>query len=75
MRSNQSRSVVSHVIKVTVLSALITSSFSSWATGTSAIEANDRPTPADIIVMNADIRTSDAAKPRASALAIKDGKF
>ncbi|AQS41338.1 MAG: Amidohydrolase [Candidatus Tokpelaia hoelldobleri] len=29
----------------------------------------------DVIVLNADIRTVDAAKPRAEALAVKDGKF
>lgn len=30
---------------------------------------------ADIIVLNADIRTVDPAKPRADALAVKDGRF
>lgn len=35
--------------------------------------ANDKP--ADIIVINADIRTVDAMKPRAYAMAVRDGKF
>lgn len=31
--------------------------------------------PADLIVINADIRTVEPAKPRATALAVRDGKF
>lgn len=63
------------IIKVSLLSALISTSLNATAAKEVPNDPNDRPTPADIIIMNADIRTSDAAKPRAQALAIKDGKF
>lgn len=65
----------SAIIQTTLLATLIATSFSPMAKTISEIEQEDKPTAADIIVMNADIRTSDASKPRAEALAIKDGKF
>lgn len=41
--------------------------------GLTVARADD--TPADLIVINADIHTADPAQPRASGLAIKEGRF
>ncbi|NNP74685.1 amidohydrolase [Acinetobacter sp. Ac_3412] len=40
-----------------------------------AFSVNAQMPQADIIVINADIRTSNPAKPKAQAFAVKDGKF
>ena len=75
MDSYKSNAKFYKVIQITLLATLIAISISPMAKTIGDIEAEDKPTSADIIVMNADIRTSDASKPRAKALAIKDGKF
>lgn len=38
-------------------------------------QKRDLPQPADLIVMNARVATMDAARPTATAFAVKDGKF
>ncbi|MDQ4431036.1 amidohydrolase [Yokenella regensburgei] len=75
MKKAGSATLLSKAIKVTLIATIMASSFQAVSQSIEVIERNDRPTPADIIIMNADIRTSDASVPRAQALAIKDGKF
>lgn len=40
-----------------------------------SVETFAQSQQADMIVLNADIRTSNPAQPKAQAFAIKDGKF
>ncbi len=57
------------------LAALLITAISALAGSAAAVPADGAPPPADLIVVNADVYTSDAARPRAEAFAVSRGRI
>ena len=57
------------------LAALLITAISALTGSAAAVPADGAPPPADLIVVNADVYTSDAARPRAEAFAVSRGRI